>query len=80
MSQPQLLLEKNAVPKYLSLKLCDELYEIIAAEAHKTGEALIDVAVRMLARSVKRPDLGAVPRKKRGGARPGAGRPAAIAS
>lgn len=80
MVRTQVVLEKNAVPKYLGLKLCEELYEIVAAKADECGENLIDVGVRLLAEAVKRPDLAVVPRKKCGGARPRAGRPRKVAS
>jgi len=54
------------VPNYISLKVCDELYEIIAKQADKNGEKMIDVAVRAIAAHFKRADLGYVPRKPQG--------------
>lgn len=62
------------VPKYISLKVCDQLYSLIARTADKEHVDLIDVAVRAVATALGRPELGWVPRKKRGGRRPGAGR------
>lgn len=55
------------VPNYISLKVCEELYILIAEEADRNDEAMIDVVVRTLAEKFGRPDLGKVPRKTRTG-------------
>ncbi len=57
---------RSEVPKFISLKVCDELYDLVAKESDATGFPLIDVVVRRLAKSFKRPDLSFVPRKKIG--------------
>lgn len=54
------------MPNYVSLKVCDELYELIAKEADARGLAMIDVVVAAIADHFKRPDLGWVPRKPQG--------------
>jgi hypothetical protein len=54
------------MPNYVSLKVCDELYELIAKEADKNGIPMIDVVVLALAKHFKRPELGYVPRKRQG--------------
>lgn len=77
MSKTQPVPREIPVIKFLSLKICPELYDLLAKEAMEKGDDLIDVAVRRLAQSLRRPDLAEVPRKPRGGSRPGAGRRAA---
>lgn len=57
--------DKNSVPNYISVKVCDDLYQLIAQEAQSSGENLIDVVVRVMAEHYKRPELGRVPRKTR---------------
>lgn len=54
------------MPNYVSLKVCDELYTLIAQEADKRGLPMIDVVVRVLAEHFKKPELGFVPRKQLG--------------
>jgi hypothetical protein len=54
------------MPNYVSVKVCDELYKLIAKEADKKSLPMIDVAVRAIAEHFKRPDLGYVPRKPQG--------------
>ena len=54
------------MPNYVSLKVCDELYDLIAKEADKKGLKMIDVVVLAVAEYFKRPDLGYVPRKPQG--------------
>lgn len=57
---------RQTVPNYLSLKVCDELFALIANQADAEGVPMIDIAVRLLAKAYKRPDLGFVPRKPLG--------------
>lgn len=57
---------RQTMPNYLGLKLCDELYDLVAAEADEKGQPMIEVAVRKLAEAFSRPELGYVPRKKLG--------------
>jgi hypothetical protein len=57
---------KVPMPNYISVKVCDELYALIAKEAERTDENLIDVVVRAVAAHFKRPDLGEVPRRAPG--------------
>lgn len=59
-------LRKQQVPNYISIKVCEELYGLIARDADKNGVGLIDVVVRVVAEHFKRPDLGFVPRKPQG--------------
>ena len=54
------------MPIYVSLKVCDELYKLIAKESDKEGIPMIDVVVRAIAEHFERPDLGYVPRKPQG--------------
>ena len=54
------------MPNYISLKVCEELYELIAEEADDNGTAMIDVVVKAIAEHFGRPDLGYVPRKPQG--------------
>lgn len=51
---------------YISVKVCDELYDLVDKEAAANSENLIDVVVRALAEHFRRPDLGKVPRNRRG--------------
>lgn len=58
---------KQSVQKnYVNVKVCDELYAIIAREADATGKKLIDVVVKAIAESFNRPELGYVPRANAG--------------
>lgn len=57
---------KNETPKFISLKVCDALYDLIDKEANEHGVHLIDVVVRRLAESYGRDDLDYVPRGLRG--------------
>jgi hypothetical protein len=54
------------MPKYISLKVCDELYGLVAKEADRDGINLIDIVVRALAEHFNRADLNWVPRKPQG--------------
>ncbi len=54
------------MPNYISLKVCDELYALIAKEADANGLPMIDVVVQALAEHFKQPALGYVPRKPQG--------------
>lgn len=56
--------KQMAVP--MSIKICEELYEIITKEADKKGLAMTDVIAIALAQHFKRPDLGYVPRNRQG--------------
>lgn len=57
---------ESQVPKYISLKVCEELYEIIAREADREHVPMIDIVVRTLAHHFKHPELGYVPRQRLG--------------
>ena len=59
-------MRKNEEPNYISLKVGDELYELIWREAQKRQIQLIDVVVQAVAEHFKKPELGYVPRKPRG--------------
>lgn len=52
--------------KFMSIKVCEELYLLIAEEADRLGMAMTDVIAKRLAKSFKRPELGFVPRKPQG--------------
>ncbi len=54
------------VPNFMSIKVCDDLYNLIADEADENEEAMIDVIVRVLADHFERPELGRVPRRPQG--------------
>lgn len=54
---------KQMVPNYVNVKVCDELFNLIAKEADDTGKHLIDVVVQAVADHFGRPELGYVPRK-----------------
>lgn len=58
--------EGTTVPNYVSLKVCDEMYTLIAREADKRGVPMIEVVVSVLANHFKRPDLNFVPRQRMG--------------
>lgn len=58
--------KRQQVPNYISLKVCDELYALVAREADRLGIKMIDVAVAAVANSFNRPDLAVVPRKPQG--------------
>ena len=55
------------VPNFMSIKVCNELYNLIAEEADRNDESMIDVIVRAVALQFNRPDLAVVPRKSRVG-------------
>jgi hypothetical protein len=57
---------RKQMPNYVSLKVCDELYELIAKESDKKQVPMIDVVVQALAEHFDRPDLAYVPRKPQG--------------
>lgn len=57
---------KQTVPNYISVKICDELYWLVAGEADRNESPLIDVVVKALAEHFGRPELGFVPRKPQG--------------
>lgn len=58
--------KRDTVPNYISLKVCDELFGLVARESDDRGVPMIDVVVAALAKHFKRPDLGFVPRKPQG--------------
>lgn len=60
------LAKKEVVPNYISLKVNDGLFALIAREADKRGTAMIDVVVSVVAEYFERPELGVVPRKRQG--------------
>lgn len=67
MNATKIVREKKKMQiNYVNVKVCDELYELIAREADNTGLNLIDVVVQAVAEHFKRPDLGVVPRKTLG--------------
>ncbi len=51
------------MPVLMSLKVCGEMYDLIAKESDSQEIPMIDVVVRALAEHFKRPELGYVPRK-----------------
>jgi len=55
-------MRKNATPNYISVKVGDELYDLILAEAQERGIGLIDVVVQAVAEHFDKPELGWVPR------------------
>lgn len=57
---------KDQVPNYISVKVCDELFGLVAREADEEGVPMIDVVVRAIAQHFERPDLAFVPRKPQG--------------
>lgn len=59
-------MRNSQVPNYISVKVCDELYALIAKEADKQGVKMIDVAVKAIAEHFKKPEFGYVPRKAQG--------------
>ena len=62
----RLSMSKNETPRFISLKVGEELYELTLAEAERSGLHLIDVVVQAMAEHFKRPDLAWVPRAQRG--------------
>ncbi len=58
--------KESHVPNYVSLKVSDEMYGLIANEADKRHTAMIDIVVLALSEFFKRPDLNYVPRKPQG--------------
>lgn len=50
------------VANFISIKVNDELYNLVLAEAEKKGVKMIDVVVAALANHFKKPQLGIVPR------------------
>lgn len=54
---------------YISVRVSDELYKLVAKEADKKQVAMIDVVVAAVAEHFKRPDLAGVPRKMASGGR-----------
>lgn len=51
---------------YVSVKVCDELYALLAAEAKRRHVNLIDVAVSAIAAQLGHPEFGYVPREPLG--------------
>lgn len=66
-------MSKNETPNFISVKVGDELYQLILEKAKRDGVHLIDVVVQAVAQQFKRPDLGFIPRGQRG-PKPGNGR------
>lgn len=58
--------KKQQMPNYISVKVSDELYELIAKAADEEGCAMIDIVVKAVAENFGRPELGYVPRKPQG--------------
>lgn len=54
------------MPNYISIKVCDKLFKLIAKDADKSGKGMIDICVAALAAHYGKPDLGYVPRKTPG--------------
>ncbi len=57
---------KSIMPNYVSVKVCDELYDLIAQEADRLGKPMIDIVVAAVAEKFGRPDLSDVPRRPMG--------------
>lgn len=62
----QLLPQGKQMPNLMSIKVCDELYALIAQEADKRGLPMTDVIAAALAEHFGKPELGYVPRKPQG--------------
>lgn len=58
--------EKPLPMTRVDLKLNDELYDLVAAEADRRGMSLAEVVVERLSHSFGRKDLNTIPRKKLG--------------
>lgn len=54
------------MPNLMSIKVCDELYALIAKEADAKGVAMTDIIASALAEHYGKPELGYVPRKPQG--------------
>lgn len=59
-------MSKNENPNFISVKVGDDLYQLILEKARSDGVHLIDVVVHAVAAQLGRPDLGYVPRGQRG--------------
>lgn len=57
---------KKIMPNYVSVKVCDELYDLIAQEADRLNKPMIDIVVAAIAEKFGRPDLASVPRRPMG--------------
>jgi hypothetical protein len=55
--------EKQRMPNYISLKVGDELYGLLAGQADARGVPLNEACAQILAEGLGRPELGYVPRK-----------------
>lgn len=58
---------KQKVPNFISLKVGDELKELIGSAADEHGVPMNELIVQIVAEYFKRPDLGYVPRKSQVG-------------
>jgi len=54
------------MPNQMSIKVCDELYALIAREADAKGVAMTDVIAAALAAHFGKPEFGYVPRLPQG--------------
>ena len=59
-------MRKAEKPFYISVKVGRELYKLILQEANAREIDLIDVVVQATAKHFNKPELGYVPRAKRG--------------
>ena len=57
---------KQVDPKFITLKVCDELYSLVMREAAGNNVAMVDVVVHALAEHFEREDLDYVPRRPQG--------------
>lgn len=57
---------REIVPNYVSLKLCDELYALLAKEAEARALPMNEIVAQAVAEKFGRPELGYVPRKAQG--------------
>lgn len=63
----EITMRTNEKPCYLSVKVCQGLYDLLDAEATERGIPMIDVVVQRLAGSYGRlAEFGCVPRLPRG--------------
>lgn len=54
------------MPNFMSIKVCDELYNLIADEADRQQKPMTDVIAEALAKHFGHPEFGYVPRKPQG--------------
>ena len=59
-------MRRSRVPKYISLKVSEDLYDLIARDADDEDMPMNEFVVHVLAAHFKRDDLDYVPRMRRG--------------